>query len=101
MYNKKLVAVPSYSRMGKAKYAWITATPGILMIFVIITATYRNIMYNYIPKKEHDLIIFSVIVLILMLLVFYRAFKRWVELLKIKIPVTDKYGEKVLVDVEE
>ena len=39
-------------RMGKARYAWVTAVPGIFMIPVTMTAGYLNVMDNYLPEGE-------------------------------------------------
>jgi carbon starvation protein len=88
-------------RLGKAKYAWITAVPGIFMIWVTVTATYQINMNSYLPKKEYFLSIFSFVILVLMALIFFRAFKRWMELLQIKTLSKDAYGQTTLVQVEE
>lgn len=88
-------------RMGKAKYAWITAVPGIFMTFVTMTAGYQNITMNYLPKGKYLLASLSVIIMTLMAVVIVAAFKRWYTLLNIKQPVQDKYGDMVLQVVEE
>jgi hypothetical protein len=36
-----------------------------------------------------------------MVLIFYRAFKKWHQLLKVKTPIKDKFGQEVLVEVKE
>ena len=38
-------------RMNKAKYAWITAVPGLFMTFVTMFAGYLNVVYNFLPKQ--------------------------------------------------
>lgn len=88
-------------RMNKAKYAWITAVPGILLAFITMWAGYENIVGNFLPKKLYLLTSLSIIIMILMVIVFVGAFKRWVELLKIKTTVWDKAGDQVLEEVPE
>ncbi len=88
-------------RLGKAKYAWVTAIPGIFMIPVTMTAGYLNITKNYLPKGLTLLAMLSVILMILMAIVFISAFLKWYELLRVKEPVADQYGDMVLEVVEE
>jgi carbon starvation protein len=88
-------------RMGKARYAWVTAVPGIFMIPVTMTAGYLNIVTNYWPKQDWLKVGLSVMLMILMALVFIEAFRKWFELLRVKALVKDRYGEMVLVEVEE
>ncbi len=88
-------------RMGKARYAWITAVPGIFMIPVTMSAGYLNITRNYIPKGLTLLAVLSVILMVLMTVVFVEAFRKWYVLLQVKETTPDKYGELVLEVVEE
>jgi carbon starvation protein len=88
-------------RMGKARYAWVTALPGIFMIPVTMTAGYLNVVNNYWPKGDWLKVGLSVTLMILMALVFIEAFRKWFQLLQIKQLVKDKYGEPVLAEVEE
>jgi carbon starvation protein len=83
-------------RMGKVKFAWITAVPGVFMAFVTLYAGYLNIAMNYLPKQKYLLVSLSAIVMALMVIVFVAAFRRWFELLKVKAPVTDHHGDPVL-----
>ena len=88
-------------RMNKAKYAWITAVPGILMAFVTMYAGYLNVVDNFLPKHLYLLTVLSIIIMILMLIVFVGAIRKWLELLKVRTTVLDAYGEKVLEVVPE
>jgi len=88
-------------RMGKAKYAWVTAVPGIFMIPVTMAAGYLNITKNYLPKGLTLLAVLSVILMVLMAIVFLSAFRKWYELLRVREPVPDRYGDLVLQVVEE
>jgi len=88
-------------RLGKAKYAWVTAFPGVFMIPVTMTAGYQNITKNYLPKGLTLLAVLSVVLMVLMAIVFVSAFLKWYELLRVKEPVADQYGDMVLELVEE
>jgi carbon starvation protein len=88
-------------RMNKAKYAWITAVPGLFMVIVTFIAGYDNIVGNYLPKGLYLLTVLTIIVMVLMAFVIVGALRRWYELLQIKTPVTDDYGDKVLAIVPE
>jgi carbon starvation protein len=88
-------------RMGKLKYAWISAVPGIIMAFTTIYAGYLNITTNYLPKGNYLLAVLSVIIMTLVTIVFIMAIKRWYDLLQIRQPVIDRYGDLVLEEVEE
>ncbi|HXE94946.1 MAG TPA: carbon starvation protein A [Dongiaceae bacterium] len=88
-------------RLGKVRYAWVTAIPGIFMIPVTMSAGYLNITRNYLPKRLTLLAVMSVVLMILMAIVFVSAFIKWYELLRVKEPVADQYGDMVLEMVEE
>jgi carbon starvation protein len=96
-----IVSTTMLIRLGKARYAWVTAVPGIFMIPVTMTAGYLNIANNYLPKGLWLNVVLSIVLMVLMTLVFLEAFWKWYELLRIREPVKDRYGELVLVDVEE
>jgi carbon starvation protein len=87
--------------MGKLKYAWISAVPGIIMAFTTIYAGYLNITTNYLPKGNYLLAVLSVIIMTLVTIVFIMAIKSWYDLLQIRKPVVDRYGDLVLREVEE
>ncbi|AFM23910.1 carbon starvation CstA family protein [Desulfomonile tiedjei] len=72
--------------MGRKKYAWITAAPGLFMVPVTMTAGYLNIVDNFLPKGLWLLVTLSVILMVLMGLVFIEAFKKWYDLLSIETP---------------
>jgi carbon starvation protein len=88
-------------RMGKAKYAWITAIPGIFMGITTLYAGYLNITTNYMPKGLYLLVGLSAIIMVLMTILFLATFKRWYELLQIHQTLQDRYGDTVLELVEE
>jgi carbon starvation protein len=88
-------------RMDKARYAWITAVPGIFMAFVTTVAGYQSIVDNYLPKGRYLLASMAAMVLVLMLIVFAGAFYKWYQLLHVQRPVKDAYGDMVLEVVPE
>ena len=96
-----IVGTTMLIRLGKAKYAWVTGVPGLFMIPVCMWAGYLNITKNFLPKGLYLLAGLSVVLMVLMTIVFVAAFKRWYGLLRIDEMVTDRYGDAVLVAVEE
>jgi carbon starvation protein len=83
-------------RLGKAKYAWVTAGPGLFMMPICMWAGYLNIVDNYLPKKLYLLAMISVLLMVLMAIVFIEAFRRWNSLMKISETVSDGNGDQVL-----
>jgi carbon starvation protein len=88
-------------RMNKLKFAWITGVPGLFMTVVTLVGGYQNIVYNYLPKEKYLLSTLSIVVILLMMFVVTEAFIRWAELISIRIPVRDDYGNEVLALAEE
>jgi carbon starvation protein len=88
-------------RMGKARYAWVTAAPGLFMAFTTLYAGYLNITVNYLPKGKILLAALSAIIMVLVTILFTATFKRWYELLQIQQIVSDRHGDLVLDVVEE
>jgi carbon starvation protein len=96
-----IIATTMIIRMNKARYAAITAVPGIIMAVITMWAGYLNIANNYLPKENYLLAFLGGFVMVLMVIVFVGAILRWTELLKIHTPTKDNYGEEVLATVEE
>jgi carbon starvation protein len=88
-------------RMNKAKYAWITAVPGLCLAFITIWAGSIQITKMYIPQGRMLLATLGTIILCLMVVVLVGAIKRWYELLQIRTTTVDPYGETVRAVVEE
>jgi carbon starvation protein len=96
-----MVGTTMLIRIGKARYAWITAGPALFMIPVTMSAGYLNITRNYLPAGKWLLVALSAVLMLLMAVVFVEAFVRWAQLLRIRQRVNDRWGQPVLVDVEE
>ena len=90
-------------RMNKAKYAWLTAAPGIAMAVITMYAGYLQVTNVYLkPGKESYLLAtLAMVIMALMVIVFVGAFQRWRELLSIKTTQQDAYGETVVALAEE
>ena len=87
-------------RMGKARYMWITAAPGIFLAFVTLYAGYLNIIDAYLPQKLYLLSSLAALVMAMMIIVIIGTFKRWGELLQIKERVQDVWGDMVIAPIE-
>jgi len=87
-------------RMGKAKYMWVTALPGILMAFITMYAGYLNITVVYIPKHLYLLTTLASIVMAMIVVVLFGSIKRWFELLQVKERVKDIWGDSVITPLE-
>jgi carbon starvation protein len=76
--------------MGKIRYAWVTAVPGILMMPVTMSAGYLNITTNFLPKGLYLLAAMSLTLMVLMTIVFVLAFRKWYQLAKNQPKITEK-----------
>ena len=91
-----IVGTTMLIRLGKARYAWVTGVPGLLVYPMVMWAGYLNITGNYMPKELYLLSGMSVLLMVLITIVFIAAFARWYTLLKIEETVTDPHGDEVL-----
>jgi len=96
-----IVGTTMLIRLGKARYAWVTAGPGLFMMPICMWAGYLNIVDNFLPKKLYLLVSMSIILMVLMTIVFIEAFRRWNILLRIEEKVSDDYGDQVLAVVQQ
>jgi carbon starvation protein len=88
-------------RMNKAKYAWVTAFPGIALAGITLWAGYIQITRMYIPQGRILLTVLGITILVLMIVVLVGSVKRWLELLQIRTTLVDAHGDTVLAIVEE
>ena len=96
-----IVGTTMLIRLGKAKYAWVTGGPGLFMMPICMWAGYLNITRNFLPKGLYLLAGMSVVLMVLMTVIFFEAFRRWYDLLQIERTVADTYGDQVLALAEE
>jgi carbon starvation protein len=96
-----LIGTTMIIRMGKARYAALTAVPGLAMVVITGWAGYLQIVNTYLPAGKYLLTFLAIVILALMAIVIVGTVRRWIELLEIKKPVEDAYGDKVLEIVGE
>lgn len=96
-----LIGTTVILRMNKAKYAWVTGVPGVLMTFITFWAGIWLIVNQYLPAKQYLLVTLSILVMVLMVFVIFGTIKRWLELLSIRTTTKDAWGNDVKVCVEE
>jgi carbon starvation protein len=83
-------------RLRRGRYALTTAVPGILMSVVCFWAGAIQIFGSYIPSGQWVLAGLGLFIVALMSVVLVMTVRRWVELLMIKSPTVDQFGEPVL-----
>ena len=91
-----IVGTTMLIRLGKARYAWMTAAPALFVFPIVMWAGYLNVTTNFMPKGLYLLATLSVVLMVLITIVFIAAFHRWYTLLKVERPVMDPYGDEVL-----
>jgi carbon starvation protein len=96
-----IVGTTMLIRLGRARYAWVTAVPGIFMIPVTMSAGYLNISTNYLPKRDWLKVSLSVALMLMMAWVFIEAFWKWWEMSRVEEKVRDPHGDLVLGNVPE
>ncbi|OPY77810.1 MAG: Carbon starvation protein A [Syntrophorhabdus sp. PtaU1.Bin058] len=88
-------------RLGRKRYIWITLLPGIAMAVITLWAGYINITVNYLPQKLYLLAFLCGFIMLLIVIIIVSAGIRIKELLAISDTVTDNWGDRVLVRVED
>ncbi len=73
-----IVGTTMLLRMGKTGYAWVTLVPASVMLPIVMTAGYMNVVNNFLPKKLYLLVVLSIVLMVLMSLVFIEAFVKMV-----------------------
>lgn len=90
-----IVCTTMLIRLNRGKYALCSAIPGVFMAIITFWAGYIQVTDIYIPKGQYLLATLAVVAMVLMLVVFIGAFRKWYQLLQIKTSETDYYGETV------
>ena len=91
-----IVCTTMLIRMNRGKYALVSAIPGVCMAFFTFWAGYIQVTKIYLPKEQYLLAGLALVAMVLMLLVFIGAFRKWYQLLQIKgADKIDFYGEPV------
>ncbi|WP_343687818.1 carbon starvation protein A [Chryseobacterium gleum] len=90
-----IVCTTMLIRMNRGKYALCSAVPGVFMAGITFWAGYIQVTAIYIPKGQYLLAALAVTAMVLMLIVFIGAFRKWYQLLQINKTEIDHYGEPV------
>ncbi len=90
-----IVCTTMLIRMNRGKYALCAAIPGVFMAIITFWAGYLQVATIYIPNEQYLLAGLAIIAMVLMLVVFIGAFRKWYQLMKINTLKTDYYGEPV------
>ncbi|MDD3846716.1 MAG: carbon starvation protein A, partial [Syntrophorhabdaceae bacterium] len=96
-----IIASTMLVRLGREKYIWITLIPGIVMAIITLWAGYINITANYLPNGLYLLAFLCAVIMLLILIIMVSAGIRTRRLLNIKDMVTDTWGDRVLVRVDD
>lgn len=96
-----IIASTMLVRLGREKYVWITLIPGIAMAIITLWAGYINITVNYLPENHYLLAFLCGVIMLLILIIMVSAGIRIKNLLRVEDMVTDKWGDYVLVRVED
>lgn len=77
--------------------------PGIILAFITMYAGYLQVTGVYLKagKENYLLATLAIVIMSLMVIVFFGAIRRWMELLAIKTTIKDEYGETVVALAEE
>lgn len=90
-----IVCTTMLIRMNRGKYALCSAIPGVFMAGITFWAGYIQVTTIYIPKGQYLLAGLAITAMVLMLIVFIGAFRKWYQLLQITKTEIDFYGEPV------
>lgn len=78
-----IVCTTMLIRMNRRKYVLCSAIPGVFMAIVTFWAGYEQIRYMYWPKGQYLLMGLALLAMLLMLVVFLHAFRKWNQLAKV------------------
>ncbi|MEC3878127.1 carbon starvation CstA family protein [Parapedobacter sp. 10938] len=90
-----IVCTTMLIRLNRGKYALCSAIPGVFMAVITFWAGYAQVMDIYLPHGQYLLASLAVLAMVLMLIVFIGAFRKWSQLLAMPADKTDAYGETV------
>lgn len=90
-----IVCTTMLIRLNRGKYALCSAIPGVFMAVITFWAGYAQVMDIYLPNGQYLLASLAVLAMVLMLVVFIGAFRKWAQLLGMPANKTDAYGETV------
>lgn len=90
-----IVCTTMLIRLNRGRYALCSAIPGVFMAVITFWAGYVQVMEIYLPSGQYLLASLALLAMVLMLIVFIGAFRKWYRLLGIAANKVDPYGETV------
>jgi carbon starvation protein len=91
-----IIATCMLIRLGRFRYAWCTAVPGLFLAFITLWAGYRQIFETYLARSQLALSFMGIAIMALMAFILIRTIFRWISLLTVKKTQIDSYGDRVL-----
>ena len=64
-------------RMGRKRYAWVTAIPCVFIACITVWADYLNVFDNYIPQGKWTLVVVSIVMFLLVAGVMVESVRSW------------------------
>jgi carbon starvation protein len=96
-----IVGTTMLLRLDRGKYCLCTAIPGVALACITFWAGFLQVSQSYIPRGQYLLAGMAILLMALMAFVFISAFRKWMELLRIKVTLKDEYGEPVKLLAQE
>lgn len=90
-----IVCTTMLIRLNRGRYALCSAIPGVFMAVITFWACYLQVKDIYLPHGQYLLAGLAMLAMVLMLIVFIGAFRKWYRLLGMPADKTDSYGETV------
>ena len=90
-----IVCTTMLIRLNRGKHALCAAIPGVFMALITFWAGYLQITDSYLPHGQYLLATLAMVAMVLMLIVFFGAFRKWYQLLQMNRHEIDFYGESV------
>ncbi|MDR1870558.1 MAG: carbon starvation protein A [Deltaproteobacteria bacterium] len=88
-------------RLGRLRFAWCTAVPGLFLAVITIWAGYKQIFGSYMVKGQVALSVLGITIMGLMGFILIRTIFQWLSLISIKKTTTDAFGDEVLATTRE
>ncbi|MFC7523664.1 carbon starvation protein A [Parapedobacter sp. GCM10030251] len=90
-----IVCTTMLIRLNRAKYALVSAIPGVFMAVITFWAGYVQVTDIYLPNGQYLLASLAALAMLLMAFVFAGAFRKWYRLMGVPAQQVDSYGERV------
>lgn len=90
-----IVCTTMLIRLNRAKYALVSAIPGVFMAVITFWAGYVQVTDIYLPNGQYLLASLAALAMLLMAFVFAGAFRKWYRLMGVPAEQVDSYGERV------